>query len=187
MRTPFWITRAGREADVMLTSKSPTRTPLRIRMADHPGRNELDGGWWPQSRDLAVELADLVDHFPPERGRIVRALYSPPDWEPAPRRVATAHGRLKVGYFPHDDTHLILLSTSDRTVLRVLVVPQEVTDAQGEEALLAAATHGNAHTATSLLFTATQFHDVDPADLWGVEADTGAPAQPTALRSLGGN
>jgi hypothetical protein len=36
-----------------------------------------------RSRDLAVELADLVDHFPPQFGRIVRALFSPPvpeDW-----------------------------------------------------------------------------------------------------------
>ena len=48
-------------------------------MGDHPGRDHLDGGWWPQSRDLAVELADLVDHFPQAHGRIQRAVYSPPE------------------------------------------------------------------------------------------------------------
>ena len=57
------------------------RVPLRLRMVEHVGRDQLDGGWWPQSRDLAVELADLVEHLPPQYGRVVRAVYSPPDWD----------------------------------------------------------------------------------------------------------
>ena len=112
-------------------------------MAEHPGRDRLDGGWWPQSRDLAVELADLVDHFPARFGRIGRALFSPPDWDPAPRRVQVAGGYVKVGSFPRDDSHLIQLKTSDRTVLHVLVVPPGFTESQGAEALLAATTRGS--------------------------------------------
>jgi hypothetical protein len=152
----------------ILVSKVPTpsRGPLRLRIAKHPGRNHLDGGWWPQSRDLPVELADLVDHFPTQFGRIVRALVSPPDWDPSPRRIPVTGGYLKVGSFPRDDTHLIRLKTSDRTVLRVLVVPPGFTDDQGAEALLAAATTGNAHSATALLDTVTEYPDVDPRDLW---------------------
>ena len=72
----------------MTTSSKPIsstcRLPLRLRMATYPGRGELQGGWWPQSRDLAVELADLADHLPPERSRIARTVFSPPDWVPAP-------------------------------------------------------------------------------------------------------
>jgi hypothetical protein len=57
---------------------------LRPRIADNPGHGGLHGQWWPHSRDLAarscrvilpcdtVELADLVDHFPPPSG-------NPPD------------------------------------------------------------------------------------------------------------
>src|SRR5690349_3595217 len=76
----------GREAGVMSTSNgpilvsaidTPSRGPLRLRMTEHPGRSYLDGGWWPQSRDLSRELADLVDHFPGAFGRIVRAVISP--------------------------------------------------------------------------------------------------------------
>lgn len=145
---------------------TPSRGPLRLRMAKHPGRNYLDGGWWPQSRDLSVELADLVDHFPAEFGRIVRALVSPPDWDPAPRRIPVIRGFVKVGSFPRDDTHLINIKTSDRTVLRVLVVPPDYTRDQGEEALLAAATTGNAHSAIDLLDEVTQYPDVDPLDHW---------------------
>jgi hypothetical protein len=135
-------------------------------MAEHPGRNYLDGGWWPQSRDLPVELADLVDHFPVELGRIVRALVSPPDWEPAPRRIPVSGGFVKAGSFPRDDTHLINLTTSDRRVLHVLVVPPGYTRDQGDEALLAAATRGNAHSATDLLEEVTDHPDVDPMDHW---------------------
>ena len=71
---------------------TPGRAALRVRMAEHPGTGYPDGGWWPHSSDLAVELADLVDHFPPRSDRIVRVLISPPDWDPAPRRVAVARG-----------------------------------------------------------------------------------------------
>jgi len=142
------------------------RVPLRLRMSPRPGRDRLDGGWWPQSRDLTVELADLVDHFPESSGRIVRVLYSPPDWDAPPRRVPVAAGGVKAGSFPRDDTHLIQLKTSDRAVLYVLVIPSNMTEDQGEEALLAAATVGNAHEAEALLLTVSEWPDVDPQGHW---------------------
>lgn len=157
------------------------RVPLRLRMSPQPGRDRLDGGWWPQSRDLAVELADLVDHFPPASGRIVRALYSPPDWDAfLDRRVAIRGGTVKAGSFPHDDTHVIQLKTSDRTTLHVLVVPPGLSQDQGEEALLAAATRGNAHEAASLLDTVTDAPDTDPDGHWLTDGGTSGPAAPHA-------
>ncbi|TIC79766.1 hypothetical protein E8D34_14490 [Nocardioides sp. GY 10113] len=143
-----------------------SRSPLRLRMARTADGNHLDGGWWPQSRDLAVELADLVDHFPRTLGRVVRALVSPPDWDAVPRVVRVGGRSVKVGAFPRDDTHLIHLTTSDRTLLHVLVVPPGFTPDQGEEALLAAATSGNAHSGTELLREVTEHPDVDPMDHW---------------------
>jgi hypothetical protein len=103
-----------------------SRGALRLRMSEHPGTDSLDGGWWPQSRDLAVELADLVDHFPTRYGRMVRAL----------------------------------------SMLHVLVVQPGFSDDQGAEALLAAATLGNAHTAQDLLDTVTEHADIDPRNHW---------------------
>lgn len=144
------------------------REPLRLHLHDEPGRDALDGGWWPQSRHLALELADLVDHFPAGHGQIMRALYSPPDWDDRPRRVPIARGHLKVGSFPRDDTHLMLLTTGsgDRRVLRLLVVPPELSPDQGDEAMLAAASRGNAHSARELLATVTEHPDIDPRDHW---------------------
>ena len=115
-------------------SPSLTRVPLRLRLADAPGPRKLDGGWWPQSRDLATELADLVDHVPAPL-RVSRAVFSPPDWDDHPRRVPVDGRYVKVGSFPHDDTHLLLLTLSDATVLRLLVVPPTQDETQAEEAL----------------------------------------------------
>ena len=163
----------------MTTSTIPTpRSPLRLRMSAHPGRGTLDGGWWPQSRDLTVELTDLANHFPPASGRIVRALFSPPDWDTAPRRLHVGAGQVKVGSFPHDDTHIMVLTTSDRTVLRVLVVPPTLTPDQGDEAMLAAATDAYAHSAASLLDEVGSQPDVDPQDHWTDEGGSWQSGDP---------
>ena len=97
---------------------------------------------------------------------MTRVLVSPPDWDLRARAVAVSGRYVKVGTFAREDAHLVLLSTSHRTVLRVLVVPPELTSDQGEEALLAAATQGNAHPAQDLLDTVTEHPDVDPRDHW---------------------
>jgi hypothetical protein len=133
------------------TLQDSSRTPLRLRLRDLPGRARIDGGWWPQSRDLAVELADLVDHFPEDHGRVVRALFSPPDWETPPRRVPVARGYVKVGSFPRDDTHLIHLRLSDATTVHLLVVPAGLSRPRGNAALRAAAVSGGNETAAELL------------------------------------
>ena len=128
-----------------------------------PGGDRLDGGWWPRSRDLATELADLVDRFPAERGRIVEGLYSAADWEDAPRRIAVRGRSVRVERLPRDDTHVIYLATSNRIVSCLLVIPPAFDDAQGAEALLAAATKGNHHSAGDLLDVVTNELPVDPA------------------------
>lgn len=161
----------GREADVMTTSNSPVlprteRVPLRLQLAEPDRRNSVDGGWWPQSRDLAVELADLVDHFPGDGARVARALFSPPDWDPAPRRIPVARGYVKVGSFPEDDTHLLTVAMSDRSRLRILVIPSSFTRAQGDEALLAASTRNNRYDANDILVEVSNQPAVDPVDHW---------------------
>ena len=148
------------------------RRPLRLSVAEHPGTNRLDGAWWPQSRDLAIELADLVDHFPARFGRVARALFSPTDWDPGSRRLPVAGGHVEVGSFPRDHSHLISLTLSNRTELHMLVVPPGFTAGQGEEALLAAATSGNAHSAAELLAEVVDSPDVDPRGYW---TDHGEP------------
>jgi hypothetical protein len=141
-------------------------------MGEHTESQPLDGGWWPQSRDLTTELSDLVDNFPAEHGRIVRVLFSPPDWDDAPRRVPTARGYVKVGSDLHDDTHVLMLTTSDRKELCLLVVPSDMSRTKGEEALLASVTPGYASSPKALLATVRERPDVDEGDHWNDEGES---------------
>ena len=174
----------GREADVMTTSNIPPRSlasqPLRLRMAPVPGAGLMDGGWWPRSRELVFELGELVNHLPVEHGRVVRASFSPPDWDTSSLCIPTATGAISAESSAHDDPHLIVLTLADRRTLQLLVVPPALSQEQGEEALLAAATPGYAHSARCLLTTVTNSPDHDEADYWidDVEAGVTKPADP---------
>ncbi len=101
------------------------REPLRLNLK-HPRQADsyLSGVWWPQSRDLDVELADLVENFP-EAGFVSRVLFSRPDWATSPQWVPARGGRLKVGSFPHHDTHVVVLSMTDHATRCLLVVPPD--------------------------------------------------------------
>ena len=105
----------------MTTSTEPThplspvensRSPLHLRLHAELGAGKLDGAWWPQSRDLPLELADLVDHFPSELGVVYRVVFSRSDWDTSPRRVRVARGPIKVGSYPTDDTSRVWLFMS---------------------------------------------------------------------------
>lgn len=93
----------------MATQIHPTGFELRPT----PDRELPDGAWWPQTRILTDELGELFALWPSSAGRIIRVLYSPPDWDDRPRSVPVGGRRVKTGCFPRDDTHLITLTTRD--------------------------------------------------------------------------
>jgi len=101
------------------------RLPLRLRLGPQVGQGSLDGSWWPQSRDLPLELAELVDNFPVALGRVRRVVFSRPDWDTAPHRVRVARGLMKVGSYPHGDTHQVWLTMQANTIIRLSVTPPE--------------------------------------------------------------
>ena len=148
---------------------STPRHSLRLQLSRSPGRATLDGGWWPQSRDIDIELADLVDRFPAAIGRVTRALYSRPDWETQPRSVHVARGRLKTGSFPQDDTHMMILSMSTPTQIRLLVVPPE--HPAGQQAMAMAADPWNRSSAAEIL--ASSAFEGDGVEDDGIWADRG--------------
>lgn len=115
-------------------SPSSARTPLRLRLDD-----VHQGSWWPQSRDLQVEVRDLLDHFPAYAGRVDRLLFSRPDWDDpllddggGVRKVRAARGMVKVGSFPRDDTHAMVLTMSTGVRLRLAVVPSTADAAEAK-------------------------------------------------------
>ncbi len=148
---------------------------LRLVLKDRAVTGSLDGIWWPQSRDIAVEVRDLVNNFPD--GRISRVLFSRPDWDTHPRTVQLGGRRMKTGSFPSDDTHLIVLTMTDHAVLRLLIVPPD--HAAGELLMrldLAGLDH---HDARALLATGGAASGFDPADQWNDAAGSWWHPHPT--------
>jgi hypothetical protein len=108
------------------STQAQQRVALRLHLAGPSERAAVDGSWWPQSRDLAIELADLVDHFPKQHGEVHRVVFSRPDWDTAPHRVRVARGLVKVGSYPRDDSHQVWLSMSTGELIRLSVRPPEL-------------------------------------------------------------
>jgi len=137
------------------TSPTPitARKSLRLRLSDPTASGVADGVWWPQSRDLQTEAADLVDHFPPAAGRISRLLFSRPDWDNSAvdghgvRKIRAARGLVKVGSFPHDDTKVMIAIMANGKRLKLLVIPSATSSTEGERRLrLAAQPSPNDHS-----------------------------------------
>jgi hypothetical protein len=93
--------------------------------------------WWPRNRTLADQLDDLFSVWPARAGRIVRVLYSPPDWDDRPRSVAVAGRRVKTGSFPRDDTRQLQLTLGDG-VRRIITVIPPATSARAAHDILTA-------------------------------------------------
>lgn len=115
----------------------PARVSFRQGASAHAPR-AADGAWWPRTRSLTAELPGFFEAWPPERGRIHRILYSPPDWDDHPRSVAVAGRRVKTGCFPRDDTHQLTVSLADRTDRLITVIAPEASPSVARHVLEAA-------------------------------------------------
>lgn len=156
---------------------STGRAPLRLRLAEGRASGPLDGAWWPQSRDLRVEGADLVDHFPQDVGRVGRLLFSRPDWDavagaPALHRIRVGRGSVKVGSFPSDDTRVMVATMQSGQRLRLLVVPSDTDPALAAEVMEQAADAENTGSAAELLGVEGPDQSHIGSDVW--DDDEGA-------------
>jgi hypothetical protein len=151
------------------------RLPLRLLMSPSPGRGLLDGAWWPQSRNLAVEFAHLVDNFPAGLGRPMRVVYSQAGWAPAPRWINVARGRpIRAGSFPGPDTQRVMLHMGGTIILQLMVVPPEISADAADRAMRAAASPANRLPALTLVAEAAV--TAPDATRW---EDDGGPPRPT--------
>ncbi|WP_370246887.1 DUF5994 family protein [Nocardioides sp.] len=115
----------------------------RLAFGDPVHPHRLDGVWWPTSRRLSDQLGDLFRMWPIQHGRIIRVLYSPPDWDDQPRRVQVPGGFVKTGNFPNDDTRQLIVTMMDRRRLILGIIPPDTPEPVALAAL-AAAEHGHA-------------------------------------------
>ncbi|HEY0640369.1 MAG TPA: DUF5994 family protein, partial [Pseudonocardiaceae bacterium] len=108
----------------------------RLRLgagAATPG--ELDGAWWPRSRDLTAELPALAAALTGRLGQVGRVAYAMAAWEPAPRGIVVSGRRLRLDGFRTQDDDVVDVLGMDRERLRLLVIPPAADPAAAAVAL----------------------------------------------------
>jgi hypothetical protein len=123
----------------MTSQPQAQRDARRFAVRSTFDQHQPDGAWWPRSRTLADQLDDLFSAWPPHAGRILRVLYSPPDWDDRPRSVAVAGRRVKTGSFPRDDTHQLQLTVGAGVRRIITVIPPETAARAAHDILTAVA------------------------------------------------
>jgi hypothetical protein len=129
------------------------RRVLRLRLRLKPKAATtgfVDGGWWPRSRDLAVELPGLLAVLAVRLGRIERVTYHLGDWDPTPARLSFEGGVVRLGGYraQHADTVDVLAA---RQRVTLLVVPPQTSSQTAHEALMSAGRRGNTDDVEALL------------------------------------
>ena len=124
---------------------------LRLRLKPQgPTRGQVDGGWWPRSRDLATELPSLLTVLAVRLGRIERLTYHLTDWSPAPRKITSHGGVVRLGgYRTQPACTVNVLAENQRVTL--LVVPPQTPPQNAHAALMAAGHRGNTDDVEALL------------------------------------
>jgi Family of unknown function (DUF5994) len=138
-----------------VSSADPARTlaqvadaDVRLMLHDHPEstsdpQTTLGGGWWPHTRELALELPLLVGAFAELGIRVTRVTYHPALWLIAPPKLRVEGSTVHLGWVRDIDPNLVSLRTAQDTRIELLVVPPEATADLAERAMAAAVEPGN--------------------------------------------
>ncbi|MGY0060601.1 DUF5994 family protein [Streptomyces sp. LZ34] len=142
-------------------------------MSPSPEHGELDGAWWPRSRDLTHELSALADVLDPLWGRIIRIAVNPRHWPIIPREIVVNGHMVKVGWLTSEqDPHKILLLSYTAGRWDLLVIPPE-TSAPSAARLMAAASASTSPLTATALMTAEEASDTSSS----YEATAGRPGR----------
>ncbi|MFD7782089.1 DUF5994 family protein [Streptomyces nojiriensis] len=141
------------------------RTAPRDLAAELPARlsltpkttlaGQLDGAWWPRSRDLEAELPALAAALDETWGRITRVSVNPIRWPVVPRTVAVAGHVLHVGWFTEQDPDKLILLSYTVGRWDLLVIPPETEPAAAARLMAAAAIPGSVLAADVLMANET--------------------------------
>lgn len=131
-----------------------TAPPLLARLSLTPKTTltgQLDGAWWPYSRDLAAELPSLVDALEGRWGRVTRVTVNPTRWPVVPHKVPVTGHTVHVGWFTEQDPDKMILLSYTVGRYDLLVIPPETEPAAAARLMTAAAIPGSALTADVLM------------------------------------
>ncbi|WP_168200697.1 DUF5994 family protein [Allokutzneria sp. NRRL B-24872] len=100
------------------------RHPQRIRLRPKaPTTGQVDGAWWPRSRDLVAELPALLAALAVRLGDILWVSYNLTERSSAPRRIVGGGRQTRIDGSNSGPAHTVDLVAADRHRLTLLVVP----------------------------------------------------------------
>src|SRR3712207_9264727 len=72
---------------------------VSLRADAGTGDSAFDGAWFPRSRDLAVEVPELIAELDRRGVRVERFTYAMDAWQPAPRKLLVGDRPVRTGAF----------------------------------------------------------------------------------------
>ena len=110
------------------------RVSLRAEAGD--GSSAFDGAWFPRTRDLAVELPELIAELDRRGLRVERFTYPLDAWSPVDRKLLVQERIVRTGGFRSMDPGVVCLTWAGGTRRAdLLVVPPETDVLTGARAL----------------------------------------------------
>lgn len=122
-----------------------------LRLETTPSREgNLDGAWWPRSRDIGAELPDLIHVLTGHLGPITRVGLDATSWDSLPTRLVIDDRVVHIDSFPvGDDT--VLVTRGDQDHFSLLVVPPHATPEAARAAMAEAVRTDNITEAAQIL------------------------------------
>jgi hypothetical protein len=110
------------------------RVSLRAGAGD--GNSAFDGAWFPRTRDLAIEVPELIAELDRRGVRVERFTYALDAWSPVARKVVVGGRIVRTGGFRSMDPGVVCLTLDGGTRRAdLLVVPPETDVLTGVRAL----------------------------------------------------
>lgn len=129
------------------TATEQPRYPQRLRLRpEAPTPGQVDGAWWPRSRDLAAELPALLAALAVRLGDILRVNYNLTEWNSAPRRVVGGGRQIRLDGFISRPAHTVDLVAAERHRLTLLLVPSNTDPAAARQIMTRTAGRDNIAT-----------------------------------------
>lgn len=113
---------------------------LRLRLTPESApMGYVDGGWWPRSRDLTVELPALLGGLAPRLGAVTSVAFATEAWLTAPAHITIAEAAVVLAGSDVQDPYVVRVSGVDGRHVTLLVIPPEADGTPAHRAMIMSA------------------------------------------------
>lgn len=160
----------------------PTHNRFQLKLAGSIA-GAVDGAWWPESRNLAIELITIMGEVHARIASVERVCYRYSDWAEAPRTVLVDGRAVKLDGYLYQEIDTVRLVGSNETLV-IALVPAATDSDTAQAAMTLAMTGATTQHAHSLNIAAAQSISVtrgncDAVTAWDSEGGHAARQSPS--------